>query len=126
MTAADFVYVQEEEMGLTKFIPVIRDAQLDDPGADFRRAHPLEQYRVGEKALYIPDGFFKWKYIPKREIHGVIRSKVTQTGHSKIAPYCVTKPMVRIMYHDGFVCLDMEHERNAQLLKELVYDRSES
>lgn len=110
-------------MGLTKFIPVIRDATLDDPGSDFKHARPVEQYRVGSRALYIPDGFFKWEYIPKREIHAVIRTMVTQTGQSRIAPYSVQRPMVRIMYHDGFRCLDMEHERNAQLLKELVYDR---
>lgn len=114
------------KMGLNKFTPVIQGAVLDDPGADFRTSRTVEQYRVGNRALYIPDGFFRWQYIPKSEIHAVIRTTVTQTGQSRIAPYSVQRPMVRVMYHDGFRCLDMEHARNAELLKQLIYDREEA
>ena len=48
---------------MAKFRPLIENCVIDDPDVDFRKAQKVEQYRVGELALYIPAGF-KWDYLP--------------------------------------------------------------
>ena len=46
---------------------------IDSPEADLRAAKRVEQYRISEKALYIPAGL-RWTYLPLSEIESAEES----------------------------------------------------
>ncbi len=65
------------------FAPVcmIEGKSIADVKEDFRSAKRVEQYRIGRKALYLPEGL-KWKYLPLTEIRQADESfRVVNAGH---------------------------------------------
>ena len=79
---------------------------LDDAKRDFRSAERVEQYRLGEKAVYIPAGL-KWNYIPKTEILQASAShRTVSAGH------CVTvrvsTPSLELVTSAGSFDLNLE------------------
>ena len=48
---------------MAKFTCVLPGAEMTAPEEDFRGAKRVEQYRLSERALYIPAGL-RWTYLP--------------------------------------------------------------
>ena len=48
---------------MAKPVCMVPGKELSDAAEDFRSAKRIEQYRVSEKALYLPEGL-RWKYLP--------------------------------------------------------------
>ena len=46
---------------------LLADKSIPDPAADLKRARRIEQYRLSDRALYIPAGL-RWSYLPLAEI----------------------------------------------------------
>ena len=65
---------------MAKFVS-ITSAALPNPEEDFRSAARVEQYRISEAALYVPEGFH-WKYIPLSAVEKAEESfRVISAGH---------------------------------------------
>ena len=97
---------------MAKFICLLPGKELPDVKEDFRAAQKLEQYRLGEKALYLPRGF-SWEYIPRSEIRRAEDShRVISAGH------CVTvreeKPAVDLVTDSGVFTLNLEKRSSAE------------
>ena len=99
-----------------KFISLLPGRELSDLKEDFRAAKKLEQYRLGEKAVYIPVS----------EIRRAERSRrVISAGH------CVTvreeKPAVDLETEQGVFTLNLEKPASAAaVLEALGGERSEA
>ena len=52
---------------------ILEGKTIDAPEADFRAAKRVEQYRISDKALYIPVGL-KWTYLPLSAVESVEES----------------------------------------------------
>ena len=52
---------------------ILEGKTIDAPEADFRAAKRVEQYRISDKALYIPAGL-KWTYLPLSAVESVEES----------------------------------------------------
>lgn len=108
-----------------KFICLLPGREISELKEDFRTAKKLEQYRLGEKAVYLPRGL-SWEYIPVREIRRAERSRrVISAGH------CVTvreeKPAVDLETEQGVFTLNLEKPAGAAaVLEALGGERSES
>ncbi len=99
---------------MQKFTCLIPGKELADPGEDFRSARRLEQYRLGEKALFLPRGL-RWDYLPLEEIRRAERSRrVISAGH------CVTvreeKPALDLETGSGTYTLNLEKPASAESL----------
>ena len=97
-----------------KFISLLPGRELSDLKEDFRAAKKLEQYRLGEKAVYLPRGL-SWEYIPVSEIRRAERSRrVISAGH------CVTvreeKPALDLETGSGTYTLNLEKPASAESL----------
>ncbi len=66
---------------------LIAGAAIEDPAEDFRGAQRIEQYRLGQEALYIPAGL-RWNYIPLSAVLSAGESHRTVSGG-----HCVTVEM---------------------------------
>ena len=108
-----------------KFISLLPGRELSDLKEDFRAAKKLEQYRLGEKAVYLPRGL-SWEYIPVSEIRKAERShRVITAGH------CVTvreeKPAVDLETEAGVFTLNLEKpDSAAAVLDALGGERSKA
>ncbi len=75
---------------------------------DFRQAERIEQYRLGEEAVYIPAGL-RWNYIPRREILSATPSRRTVS-----AGHCVTvevrTPLLELETSAGRFDLNLQKE----------------
>lgn len=97
---------------MAKFTCLLPGKDLPDVKEDYRAARKLEQYRLGEKALYLPRGF-SWEYIPRSEIRRAEDShRVISAGH------CVTvreeKPAVDLVTDSGVFTLNLEKRSSAE------------
>ena len=97
---------------MAKFTCLLPGKELPDVKEDFRAARKLEQYRLGEKALYLPRGF-SWEYIPRSEIRRAENThRVISAGH------CVTvreeKPAVDLVTDSGVFTLNLEKRSSAE------------
>ena len=110
---------------MAKFTSLLPGIELSDAKEDFRTAKKLEQYRLGEKAVYLPRGL-SWEYIPVSEIRRAQRSRrVISAGH------CVTvreeKPAVDLETEQGVFTLNLEKPASAAaVLEALGGERSEA
>ncbi len=91
---------------------------IENVKEDFRAARRVEQYRLGQDALYLPKGL-RWEYIPLAEIRSAQASRrVVSAGH------CVTvreeKPAVDLQTDAGVVTLNLERKENMQLILDAV------
>lgn len=99
---------------MAKFTCLLPGKDLPDVKEDYRAAQKLEQYRLGEKALYLPRGF-SWEYIPRNEIRRAEDShRVISAGH------CVTvreeKPAVDLVTDSGVFTLNLEKRASAEAI----------
>ena len=108
-------------MEIFKIRPLLKDALIDDPRADFKCAVTVEQYKAGEEALYFPDGL-NWNYLPYRELKAVIRAKSLDSTDRWLVKYAVEKPSIRLLFRDSFKIMIMDKDRNADTLASLLKD----
>ena len=103
---------------MAKFICLLPGNELPDVKEDFHAARKLEQYRLGEKAVYLPRGL-AWEYIPRCAILRAERSRrVITAGH------CVTvreeKPAVDLITEAQVYTLNLEKAASAGTVLELL------
>ena len=66
---------------MAKFVCMVPGKELGNAAEDFRAARRIEQYRISDAALYLPEGL-RWKYIPLRAVDRVEESfRVISAGH---------------------------------------------
>ena len=111
-------------MELFKIRPLLPGAEIRNPRADLKKAVTIEQYKAGEEALFIPDGF-NWNYLPYREIKAVIRARSLDSNDRWLVKYAVEKPSIRLLFRDSFKLLIMERDRNADTLASILKEYRE-
>ena len=89
-------------------VTLIPGKTIENVKNDFRKAERIEQYRLGEKAVYLPAGL-KWNYVPRSEILEVAPShRTVSAGH------CVTvrvqTPALELVTAAGPVELHLEKQ----------------
>ena len=108
-------------MEFFKINPLLKDAVIDHPREDLKRAVTIEQYQAGEEAVFFPDGF-NWQYLPYRELKAVIRAKSMDSNDRWLVKYAVERPAIRLLFRDSFKIMILERDRNADTLAELLKD----
>ena len=101
---------------MAKLTCLIPGGEIEDLKEDLRAAKRIEQYRLGEKALFFPRGL-SWEYLPRESILRAERSRrVISAGH------CVTvreeKPAVDLVTETGSFTLNLEKPASAALVLE--------
>ena len=104
-------------MALWGYRPVLPEFAMEDPGRDFKGSRVIEQY---EKALYIPDRGFSWRYIPLDRIRGVIPGRESRDEESAMGGYHIELPTIRVIYGSGAEVLTVENKRAADELFALL------
>lgn len=109
-------------MALWGMEPVLEDAVMEksELKRDLKRSQAVEQYRVGNLALFIPGRMFFWKYLPLSEIRGVIVGRRDTVAKELLLDYTLEQPDLRILHRDGTLILPVESYRNARILEELL------
>ena len=106
-----------------KFVCLLSGKDLPDAKEDFRAAKKLEQYRLGEKAVYLPRGL-SWNYIPVSEIR-----RAEQTHRVISAGHCVTvreeKPAVDLETEQGVFTLNLEKPASVAAVLEALGQKEE-
>jgi hypothetical protein len=93
-------------MEMAKLISLYKGEIPAGAEEDFRGARRLEQYRLGERALYLPQGL-RWGVLPLASIRGAEPARrVITAGH------CVTvreeKPALDLVTEEGSLTLNFE------------------
>ncbi len=87
---------------------LIPGEMLNNVKEDFRNALRIEQYRLGNEAIYIPAGL-KWNYIPRCRI-----LQATSSHRTVSAGHCVTvqvkTPSLEIVTSSGSFELHLEKQ----------------
>ena len=91
---------------------------LEDPKEDFRGAKRVEQYRLSEKALYIPAGL-RWNYLPLSAVRSAQAShRVVSAG--KCVSVDLHRPTLALETDAGPMKLDLERQESLEkLLREI-------
>ena len=98
---------------MAKFVS-ITSAALPNPEEDFRSAARVEQYRISEAALYIPEGFH-WKYIPLSAVEKAEESfRVISAGHC--VPVREKRPELDLTVGPETIHLQLEKESSMQTI----------
>ena len=91
---------------------------IPDPAADLKGARRIEQYRLGDRALYIPAGL-RWNYLPL----SVVRS-AGESHRTVSAGHCVTVrerlPALEIVTDSGSMELGLEKAASLPVLLEAL------
>ena len=91
---------------------------LEDPKEDFRSAKRVEQYRLSEKALYIPAGL-RWNYLPLDAVTEVRESfRVISGGHC--VPIREKRPEIDLVTAAGVYHVSLEKEDSMQAILEML------
>lgn len=100
---------------------LIPGKEIDNPAEDFRGAQKVEQFRIGRKAIYLPEGL-RWNYLPLSEIQSVDGAhRVVNAGH------CVTvreeRPTLKLESAAGSITLNLEKAESRARLLEVLNNR---
>ena len=68
---------------MAKLTCLLAGCELENAAEDFRAAQRVEQYRLSERAVYIPAGL-RWNYLPLRAV-----GKAEESHRSVTAGKCV-------------------------------------
>ena len=91
---------------MAKFRPLIENCCIENPAEDFSKAQKIEQYRLGELALYIPAGF-KWDYLPHDAVESLEESH-RNISSGKCVSVTEKKPVVNLNTNAGVIKLNLE------------------
>ena len=103
-------------MALFGYSPVKEGCTVADPGRDRRKAQAIEQYYLGEEAIYMPGPGFGWRYLPYSEIRGVIPGRETLKEETLLVNFEREKPTLRLIYQGGAQILSLESSKNAETM----------
>ena len=93
-------------------IPMIPGMTVENVKEDFRTAAKVEQYRISQNALYLPEGL-RWKYLPLAAIEKAEESfRVISAGHC--VPVREKRPALDLTTEAGIVHLQLEKQENLQ------------
>lgn len=104
----------------TMFTPkcMLDGQEIENVKEDFRDAQRIEQYRISNAALYIPEGM-RWNYIPLKAITKVDESfRVISAGHC--VPVREKRPEIDLMTEAGKVHISLEKQASMQKLMEIL------
>ena len=107
-------------MALWGFRPLLPAFEMEDPRKDFKKSRVIEQFHLGDRALYIPDKGLSWRYLPLDRIKGVIPGKESRDEDSAMGGYHIELPTIRVIYEGGVEVLTMESRRQAEELFALL------
>ena len=100
----------------------IEGKEIRDVRSDFKSAVRVEQYRLGQNALYLPEGL-RWKYIPLSEIQNVEESfRVISAGHC--VPVREKRPEIDISFSGQTLHLQLEKQESMQKILEGIKKES--
>lgn len=99
---------------MAKLNCLIPGRELENASADFKAAQRVEQYRIGDAALYIPEGL-KWNYLPLQTVKKAEESfRVISAGH------CVAvrekRPEIDLTTEAGVFHISLEKQENMRRL----------
>ena len=93
-------------MAFWGYRPVLPEFTIENPKEDFRTARVIEQYHLGEKALFMPGG--------------VIPGKESRDEESAMGGYHIEQPTIRVIYQGGVEVLTLESRSQAEILFSLL------
>lgn len=97
---------------------MLKGKEIPDVKEDFRGARRIEQYRLGRRALYLPEGL-RWNYIPLSEIQKADESfRVISAGHC--VPVRERRPEIDLITGNGSVHLQLEKQENMKLILDAI------
>ena len=102
------------------FTPVcmVEGKLIDRVKEDFKDALRVEQYRISNRALYLPEGL-RWKYIPLGEIEKVEESfRVISAGHC--VPVREKRPEIDLLTAAGTIHISLEKPESMQKILDLL------
>ena len=102
------------------FAPIcmVSGKELKDVQSDFKSSRKVEQYRISDQALYLPEGL-RWKYIPLKEIqHAEESFRVISAGHC--VPVREKRPELDLSIGDQTVHLQLEKKENMQKILDAI------
>ncbi len=95
--------------------PYVEGYIIDNIKEDYKKSTKFEKFKVGIKAVYIPNGF-GWKYFPIEKADSIRKVKRTVSSDNGCAPYSIELPAIMIKYGEEFLVLDMNNEKKAEEL----------
>ena len=99
-------------MKLFEMVSLVEGKSIPNVKDDFRNAKRVEQYRISETALYLPEGF-RWNYIPLTEIQKAEESfRVISAGHC--VPVREKRPELDLTTSTGKIHLQLEKQESLQ------------
>ncbi len=105
-------------------IPLIENQTIENVKEDFKSSTKVEQYRIGKKALYLPEGL-RWRYLPYHAIAGADESfRVISAGHC--VPVREKRPEIDLSTEIGPVHLSLEKPDSMKKLLEALYSAQEN
>ena len=103
---------------MAKPICMVSGAELENAAEDFRSARKVEQYRISDAALYMPEGL-RWKYIPFGAIDSAEESfRVISAGHC--VPVREKRPEIDLETEAGPVHLQLEKQENMKMILDAI------
>ena len=103
---------------MAKLVNMFPGKELDNPEEDFRTAVRVEQYRVSDKALYIPEGF-RWKVLPFAAVDKAENSfRVISAGHC--VPVREKRPEIDLLTAAGTIHISLEKPESMQKILDLL------
>ena len=113
-----FTSQKEELRRMAKPVCMVPGKELPDAAEDFRGAKRIEQYRISEKALYLPEGL-RWKYLPFSAIDKAEESfRVISAGHC--VPVREKRPELDLSVGSETVHLQLEKAASMQTVVEVL------
>ncbi len=107
---------------MAKPVCMVPGKELPDAAEDFRGAKRIEQYRISEKALYLPEGL-RWKYLPFSAIDKAEESfRVISAGHC--VPVREKRPELDLTVGSETVHLQLEKAASMQTVVDLLKSAS--
>ncbi|MBQ7536354.1 MAG: hypothetical protein IJQ02_08055 [Oscillospiraceae bacterium] len=106
------------------FAPIclVKGKELDNVKEDFRTAQRVEQYRISDAALYLPEGL-RWNYIPLSAVTSAEESfRVISAGHC--VPVREKRPEIDLSTEAGTVHLQLEKQESMLKILEILQKQS--
>ena len=108
---------------MAKPVCMVQGAELPDASEDFRSARRVEQYRVSDHALYLPEGL-RWKYLPFGVIDRAEESfRVISAGHC--VPIREKRPELDLLVGGETVHLQLEKQASLQAILDAIHSARE-
>lgn len=103
---------------MARFTSLLEGKEIRTPEEDFRKAKKVEQYRIGERAVYLPAGL-RWNYLPLAEIREAEEAHRAVTA-GKCVAVTERRPTLWLKTEGGTVTLDLERPASLPLLLEAI------